>query len=120
MAKHNLKNKKQSNETRRSNRVASLKLHKQGEIFKMAKAGTQKTVKIEGKDYTFQHPGVREFVRIQDRIKDDNGHPSNEKFAEEIFKHVAVEPKVNWNYFEENEGYEEFMSEAGSFLRSGK
>lgn len=86
----------------------------------MAKAGTQKVVKVEGIDYTLQHPGVREFVRLQDRVKDDNGHPSNEKYSEEVMKIVVVDPKVDWDYFEEHEGYEELIKEAGQFLRTGK
>lgn len=86
----------------------------------MAKIGTKKTVEVQGVEYTLQHPGTRAFVQIQDRIQMDNGNSSNEKLSEEIFKHVIVEPKVDFDYFDENEGYEELMSEASTFLRTGK
>lgn len=86
----------------------------------MAKIGTKKTVEVEGKEYTFQHPGTRAMAQIQDRIQMENGSPSNEKLSEEIFKHVIVEPKVDFDYFDENDGYEEVVKEAFSFLRTGK
>lgn len=86
----------------------------------MAKIGTQKQVTVEGTEYTLQHPGTREYLRIQDRIQEGTGIPSNEKLAEEIFKHVIVEPKVNFDYFDENDGFEELFKEATTFLRTGK
>ncbi|MGC4378253.1 hypothetical protein WD019_15195 [Fictibacillus sp. Mic-4] len=112
--------KKKNNHTRQSNRAASLYLHYKGEIFKMPKIGTQKTITVEGQEYILQHPGTREFIRIQDRIMTENGVPSNEKLAEELFKHVIVDPKVSWEYFDEHDGFEEVFQETMSFLRTGK
>ncbi|CAM4012780.1 hypothetical protein [Mesobacillus zeae] len=86
----------------------------------MAKIGTQKTITVEGIDYTLQHPGSREYMRIQDRITQDNGVPSSEKTADEVFKHIVVDPKVSFDYFDENDGLEEVIKEALSFLRTGK
>lgn len=86
----------------------------------MAKIGTQKTVTVEGIDYVLQHPGSREYARIQDRTQTEIGIPSTEKLSEEIFKHVIVEPKVSWEYFDEQDGYEEVLKESMTFLRSGK
>lgn len=86
----------------------------------MAKIGTKKQVTVEGTEFTFQHPGTRAFAQIQDRIQTENGAPSNEKLSEEIFKHVIVEPKVDFEYFDEHEGYEEVLKEAFTFLRTGK
>ena len=94
----------------------------------MAKIGTQKKVTIEGVEYTLQHPGHREAARIDDRIQLQGGMVSTEKYAEELFKHVIVDPKVSWEYFDGNEekgieahdGYDELIKEASSFLRTGK
>ncbi|MFQ6391347.1 hypothetical protein ACLNAR_26545 [Priestia aryabhattai] len=94
----------------------------------MAKIGAQKTVKVEGIDYTLQFPGHREKTRIIDRCTTETGAFSNEKMAEELFAHVIVNPKVDWDYFDGNEekgiephdGYDELIKEASTFLRSGK
>lgn len=118
--KRNRKNKKLNNQTKRSNKAASLLFHYKGEIFKMAKIGTQKQVTVEGVDYTLQHPGNREFTRIQDRAQTDQGTFSLEKWADEIMKHVVVEPKVSWEYFDEHDGFDEVIKEATTFLRTGK
>ena len=95
----------------------------------MAKAGTQKTVTVEGIDYVLQHPGSREWNRILDRTQMDNGNTSSEKLHEEIMKNIVVDPKVSWEFFdgkeddeedEGHEGLEELMKEATRFLRKGK
>ncbi len=122
------KKRKNTNITKRSNQAASLYLHYKGEIFKMAKISSQKTVKVEGVDYTLQFPGHREKTRIIDRCSTETGGFSNEKMAEELFQHVIVDPKVDWDYFDGNEekgieahdGYDELIKEASTFLRSGK
>lgn len=86
----------------------------------MAKIGTQKTVTVEGVDYTLKYPGSREATRIQDRAQNDQGVFSSEKWAEEMFKNVIVDPKVSFEYFDEHEGFDEVLKEASTFLRSGK
>ncbi|KRI41016.1 hypothetical protein, partial [Acinetobacter baumannii] len=62
----------------------------------------------------------REYARIQDRAQTENGLPSTEKMAEEMFKHVIVDPKVSFDYFDEHDGFEEVLKEAMTFLRTGK
>ncbi|MFC2948532.1 hypothetical protein [Virgibacillus sediminis] len=114
------KAKKQSRSTRQSNRAASLYLKQKSEVDKMPKLGTKKTVEIEGIEYTLQHPGTRAYAQIQDRIQLGGGKVSSEKMSEELFKHVVVEPKVSFEYFDEHDGYEEVVEEAMTFLRSGK
>lgn len=92
------------------------------EMLKLAnKAGSQKehTIKLENGEevtYLFQHPGVREGVKIRGRAKDQFGTMDEEKYYEELMKHVIVQPKTNWDYWEENEGFLEVMKEASSFL----
>ncbi|MED3932966.1 hypothetical protein [Priestia megaterium] len=91
------------------------------------KLGTQKEVTIEGVTYTLQHPGQRGFTEIQDRCQMSEGRFSSKKFSEEIFKHVVVDPKVSWDYFDGNEekgieakdGYNELIKAASNFLRTG-
>jgi len=112
--------KKISNEKRQSKRAVFTHLKLKSEVNKMAKIGTQKTIEVEGIEYTLQHPGTRANVQIQDRTMTDKGIPSMEKMAEEIFKHVIVNPKVDFDYFDEHDGYEEVLSEAMTFLRTGK
>lgn len=86
----------------------------------MAKIGTKKQVEIEGTEYTLQHPGTRAYTQIQDRIQREGGKMSSEKLAEELFKHVIVEPKVDFDYFDEHDGFDEVIEEAMTFLRAGK
>lgn len=112
--------KTKSNVDRQSDRAVFSILKYKSEVFKMAKIGTQKQVTVEGIEYTLQHPGSRESLKIQDRIMQDNGVPSSEKVAEEMFKHIIVEPKVSFDYFDEHEGMDEVLKEAMTFLRTGK
>lgn len=86
----------------------------------MAKIGTKKQITVEGIDYTLQFPGHREATRIQDRIQTEGGGASNEKYMEELFKNVIVDPPVSWEYFDEHEGFDEVIKEASTFLRTGK
>lgn len=62
----------------------------------------QTTIEIQGTAYTFQHPGVREAVRLRDRSKNKQGHLVEEKYYQELMTHVIVQPKVNWDYFDEH------------------
>ncbi|MBY8913313.1 hypothetical protein P8917_00910 [Bacillus atrophaeus] len=82
----------------------------------MAKFGTQKKVTVKGVEYTLQHPGVKKSIEIQDETIKSNGVPSITKMYELYMEHVIVEPKVNWEFFEENEGIQEVMQEAALFL----
>jgi hypothetical protein len=87
------------------------------EMLRMAqKSGTQKTITVNEVEYTLQHPGVRAGVQIRGRSKDATGHLDEEKYYTELMKHVIVQPKVDWDYWEENEGFLEVMKEASSFL----
>lgn len=85
------------------------------------KSGEQKEFKFvdsTGKETTYilQYPGIREAVKIRDRSKNQFGALVEEKYYEELMKHVIVSPKVNWDYWEENEGFAEVIGEANTFL----
>jgi hypothetical protein len=84
----------------------------------MAKFGEQKVVEIEGTEYTLQHPGIREAVKMRDRCKDMNGQMNEEKYYSALMEHVIVQPKVNWAYFDEHDGFNDLMAEAATFLNS--
>lgn len=85
----------------------------------MAKnANNQKTVTIDEKEYMLQHPGVRAGVQLRDRAKDINGNLVEEKFYDELMKHVIVSPRVSWDTADEmgNAAFNELMKEASTFL----
>ncbi|MED4977223.1 hypothetical protein NST70_13675 [Weizmannia sp. FSL K6-0777] len=82
----------------------------------MAKIGEQKKVTIDGIEYTLQFPGVREVVRMRDRNKNNVGQLVEEKYYEDVMKNVIVDPKTNWDYWEEHDGFKEIMDEAATFL----
>lgn len=67
----------------------------------MAKSFEQRTEEINGTTYVFQFPGIRAANEMSDRCKNQHGVVMQTKMTEEFFKHVIVEPKVNWDYFEE-------------------
>lgn len=67
----------------------------------MAKQFEQRKETINGTDYVFQFPGIRAVNEITDRCKNQHGVVMQAKMNEEYFKHVVVEPKVSWDYFEE-------------------
>ncbi|ETT45220.1 hypothetical protein C162_21828 [Paenibacillus sp. FSL R7-269] len=62
-----------------------------------------------GDKYTLQFPGVRAVTKINDRMKNKHGVPSEEKMADEMFAHVVVAPKVTQESFE---SYREMMEVA--------
>ncbi len=90
-------------------------------LYMSAKSGKQKSVIVtlengEEKEYTLQHPGLREGVKLRGRAKDQFGNIDEEKYYEELMKHVIVQPKTNWAYWEENEGFNQVVKEASTFL----
>lgn len=94
-------------------------------LYMATKSGSQKEITIsvtdqEGKPaevkYLLQHPGVKAGVQLRGRSKDMNGNLDEEKYYGEIMSKVIVQPRVNWEYWEENEGFQEVMKEASTFL----
>lgn len=66
----------------------------------MSNFNQKKITTKNGKVYTLQHPGVRAVTKINDRVKNKHGVPSEEKVCDEMFKLVVVEPKVNIDSFD--------------------
>lgn len=61
----------------------------------------QRKEEINGTEYTFQFPGVRAANEIADRAKNADGVLMQTKLQEELWKHVVVDPKVDFDYFDE-------------------
>ena len=86
---------------------------------KMPKQIRQKVVKIEGIKYIFRHPGVMKALEIDEHARNENGTRNFETFYSEILEHVIrLEDgsKIDFEYFEENPGFLEVMSEAEAFV----
>lgn len=82
----------------------------------MKKFGKQETRTVGEVEYTFQFPGVRTAQRILDNSKMGNGAFNDEAYHTQLMETVIVAPKVNWDYWDENEGYREVMALADNFL----
>ncbi|MGA4517201.1 hypothetical protein ACPA0F_07925 [Solibacillus silvestris] len=84
----------------------------------MAKRGEQKEMKIEGIEYTFQNPGLLESIRMRDRSKNEAGSLIEETIYRELMEHVIFlkdGSKVDFEFFEENAGFQDVMKEAMAF-----
>lgn len=82
----------------------------------LKKFGKQETVIVEGVEYKFQFPGIRKAQQILDGSKMLNGVISDEAYNHQLMETVIVEPKTNWDYWDENAGYREVMALADNFL----
>ncbi|KAF6618260.1 hypothetical protein G7L40_02160 [Paenibacillus polymyxa] len=76
----------------------------------------QYTSNIEGKEYLFQHPGVRAVSKINDASKNKFGVLQEERLSEEMLKHVIVSPKLKIDDFEEYDEYSEVINAAYAFI----
>ena len=82
----------------------------------MKKFGKQETHTVGETEYKFQFPGVRAAQRILDNSKMGNGAFNDEAYHTQLMELVIVEPKTNWDFWDENEGYREVMALADNFL----
>lgn len=83
----------------------------------------QITKNIGGIDFTFQHPGVRKAIQINDNCRDDKGRMLSELYFSELMEHVIVSPKTTWDFWEDDNHFEvmdEVMAEAARFLNTRK
>lgn len=78
--------------------------------------GTQEKHTVEGVEYTFQFPGVKATIELLDRCKNRFDNVVDSAYYEEIMENVIVEPKVDWDYWEEHAGLREVMALADNFL----
>lgn len=74
----------------------------------------QRKKEINGTEYTFQFPGVRAANEMADRSKNENGVVMQTKLQEEYWKHIVVDPKVSFDYFDEkSDDYAKVLEVAG-------
>lgn len=69
-----------------------------------------------GNKYLFQHPGVRTVSKINDASKNKHGVVLEERLAEEILKHVIVDPKMRIDDFADYKEYAEVINSAHAFV----
>lgn len=85
----------------------------------MAKKGEQqKFTSKNGNKYIFQHPGLREAIRMRDNSKNEHGVQQGEKLYDAMMEHVIFKEggeKVSFEHFEEVGGFSEVMSAAVKF-----
>ncbi|MEK4520014.1 hypothetical protein NSS64_32545 [Paenibacillus sp. FSL H8-0122] len=82
----------------------------------MATFQQKKITTKSGKEYTLQHPGVRNVTKITDRVKNKHGIPSDERLAEEMLQHVIVEPKMRLDDFDSYMEMTEIVGKAFAFI----
>lgn len=81
-----------------------------------SKLGKQEVIEVAGTEYTLQFPGVRRAQQILDASKNLNGTFSNEVYNKALMDEVIVDPKTDWDYWDENAGYMEVLDRADTFL----
>ncbi|MBU5311914.1 hypothetical protein KQI38_07715 [Tissierella carlieri] len=79
----------------------------------------QKTVKINGVEYKLQSIPYRSYLDIVDNSTNERGVLMKSAYADELFKHCVVNPKVKLEDFDNDysSGYE-LMNEVETFLGS--
>ncbi|TDX43703.1 hypothetical protein [Orenia marismortui] len=80
-----------------------------------ATEGKKKTVKVNGKDYTLQHPGIRWFIKHSDSSKDTQGNFSNEKYIDGLLENVVIQ-QVTMEDFDSISALRELVDEIETFL----
>ncbi|WP_079908273.1 hypothetical protein [Paenibacillus sp. 32352] len=82
----------------------------------MANFKQKKYTSQSNKTYLFQHPGVRMVSKINDAAKNKFGVVLEERLAEEVLKHVVVDPKMKIDDFDTYAEYKEIINKAYSFI----
>lgn len=83
---------------------------------KVNKFGKQEKFTAGGIEYVFQFPGTRKVQEIVDDAK-VRGFLRESLYNEQLMEHVIVKPNnVNFEYWDENEGYREVLAAADRFL----
>ena len=75
----------------------------------------QKTIEINGTEYTLQRISNTEWLKMQERATDRRGNISVLKFSKEILEHILVEPRMKIDDFETTAEMEEVVAEAVNF-----
>lgn len=88
----------------------------------VSKFGQQKEVEIKRADggvdkYLLQYPGIRKAMEIIDNSTMPNGQLARSIFADQLLKHVVVQPaNLSLDDFDEREGINQLVDAADEFL----
>lgn len=69
-----------------------------------------------GVSYVFQFPGTLAVQKIIDNSKNAFGNVVESTYNTLLMEQVIVSPQTNWDYWDENDGYQEVMNAADRFL----
>lgn len=90
---------------------------------KVAPAKESKLMKEEtfiheetGVSYVFQFPGTLAVQKLIDNSKNAFGNIVESTYNGLLMEQVIVSPQINWDYWDENNGYQEVMNAADRFL----
>ena len=114
-------NKTVSQDTKATNEVAKAR-QKRDEVERMPlkRMGKTETITVDDydgpKDYTLFFPGLKKAHNLVDFARMGNGVIDNTTYNEGLMKTVIVEPKTDWDYWDEHDGYGKVMDEADRFL----
>lgn len=85
----------------------------------MSKTPKTEIVKIGGKEYKLQHPGVRWYMENTDNSRDARGVLSVAKYAQNLLDNVVVDPPgLKLDDFDSVGELEELVQKADQFLKS--
>lgn len=76
------------------------------------------TCEASGTEFTFQFPGTKAAQEILDLSRNTFGNIVDSVYNERLMEQVIVAPQTNWEYWDENEGYQKVMQAADKFLGS--
>lgn len=83
---------------------------------KKGQFGKQKKVKVNGTEYTLQHPGTMWYLELDDRSKDMNGNIMKSVYIPELINTVVIDPVKDISEYGIGE-LEALVSEIETFLR---
>lgn len=75
----------------------------------------QKTIKVNEKEYVLQKLPIRKALEIRQKWTLSSGLTDDVVMADEVFKHIVVEPKVKLDDFEDVAEVEEIVAQAVVF-----
>lgn len=87
-------------------------------VEKESKLMKQETFTHEGTGtvYTFQFPGTLAVQKIIDNSKNAFGNVVDSTYNGFLMEQIIVSPQTDWDYWDENDGYQEVLNAADRFL----
>lgn len=66
----------------------------------------QKQIKVNGEEFVLQHPGVRWYINLTDKCKNQFGVLQNEEYLDKLLENVVVDPQgLNLDSFGPDKDY---------------